>query len=76
MESRLKGLLVSAMRFSGQGGAGLTGRHLWPTLEKGRIVDSLASTLKEIGLKLRVGDCSKGAPLMASRHEGDIDERT
>jgi hypothetical protein len=70
-----QGLLVSALRSSGQGGAGLTGRHLWPTLEKGGIVDSLASTLKEIGLKLRVGDCSKGAPLMASRHENDIEER-
>ena len=38
-------------------------------------MDSLASTLKEIGLKLRVGDCSKGGPLMASRHENDIEER-
>ena len=71
-----QGLLVNALRASGQGGAGLMGRHLWPALGKGGVVDSLVVNLKELGLKLRVGDCSRGSPLLAARHENDTDERT
>ena len=71
----VQGLLVNALRSSGQGGAGLTGRHIWPSLERGGVVDSLVSNLKNLGLRLRAGDCSVGTQLMASRHESEVDER-
>jgi hypothetical protein len=64
-----RSLLVSALRSSGHCGAGLTGRHLWPSLDKGGVVDSLATNLKDLRLRLRVGDCSVGTPLMAAWHE-------
>ena len=71
----VQGLLVNALRSSGQGGAGLTGRHIWPTLERGGVVDSLVSNLKNLGLRLRAGDFSVGTQLMASRQDSEVDER-
>ena len=71
-----QGLLVNALRASGQGGAGLPGRHLWPALDKGGVVDSLVASLKELDLRLRVKGCSQGTVPMAAKHENDIEGRT
>ena len=38
-------------------------------------MDSLVTNLKDLGLRLRVGDCSVGTPLMAARHENEVENR-
>ena len=47
-----QGLLVNALRSSGQS---VAGQQLWEPLEEGGVMSSLISKLNGLGLKIRVG---------------------
>ena len=67
-----QGLLVNALRSSGQGGPDLPAKHLWSSLNGEGAMDSLVHKLKEVGLRLRVGWRNEGPIEYAVASEEDI----
>jgi hypothetical protein len=71
----MQGLVVNALKSSGQGGGGLGETQLWPSLNEDGMLDSLVRKLKDIGLRLKVGNDSEARAMTAAKGEEDEEER-
>jgi hypothetical protein len=70
----MQGLVVNALRSAGQE-SGMGETHLWSSLNEEGFLDSLVRKLKDIGLRLKVGNGTYERSGAASRDEEDEEAR-